>query len=123
MIKNKFFKDKSLNFISFSEKYIEYLGTYILPFIALQTNDIFDTAAFILMFLTLGYIYVKTNLIYTNPTLSFFKFDIIKIVTEDNLEYDCLTKDNIEIGNQPTGSKLAKNTYIIKLWTPQNSEH
>ena len=29
MIKNKFFKDKSLNFISFSEKYIEYLSTIL----------------------------------------------------------------------------------------------
>ena len=26
MIKNKFFKDKSINLVSFSEKYIEYLS-------------------------------------------------------------------------------------------------
>ncbi len=118
---NRLFKIAKIN--SQDEKYIEYLGTYILPFIALETKDIFDTTAFALMFLTLGYIYIKTNLIYTNPALTFFKYDLIQITTEDGKTYDCLTKNKFEIGDEPTGKKLSTDTFIIRPWTPQLSKN
>lgn len=118
---NRLFKIAKIE--SQQEKYIEYLGTYILPFIALETKSVFDTIAFALMFLTLGYIYIKTNLIYTNPTLTFFNFNLIKVITEKDKTYDCLTRDNFGIGDEPTGNKLSQDTYIIRKWTAQNSSN
>ena len=114
---NRLFEIKKIS--TQEEKYIEYLGTYILPFIALESKDIFDVIAFVLMFFTLGYIYIKTNLIYTNPTLTFFGFNLFKIVTKSGEEYDCLSKDTFQVGDEPTGNKLAHDTFILKKWTPQ----
>lgn len=47
------------------KEYVTYLGTYILPFVALETKSVFDVIAIVFMFLTIGFIFSKTNLIYT----------------------------------------------------------
>lgn len=102
------------------KEYITYLGTYILPFVALETKTVFDMAAVTFMFLTIGFIFSKTTLIYTNPTLAFFGYDILEIETEDGKTYDCLTKDNFSHKEKPKGIKLGTNTFIISKWTNQH---
>jgi len=99
------------------KEYVTYLGTYILPFIALETKTTMDIIAVTFMFLTIGFIFSKTNLIYTNPTLAFFGYDIYEIETEEGKKYDCITKDKFNIGEKPKGIKLGINTFIISKWT------
>lgn len=99
------------------KEYITYLGTYILPFVALETKTVFDMVAITFMFLTIGFIFSKTTLIYTNPTLAFFGYDIFEIETEEGKTYDCITKDSFTIGDKPRGLKLGENTFIISKWT------
>ena len=96
------------------KEYITYLGTYILPFIGLQASNIFDVMAVVLMFLTIGFIYCKTNLIYTNPTLVLFGFDIFEVETNDGYVYDCISKYAFNVGDKPTGRKIAENTLILE---------
>ena len=90
-----------------------YLGTYILPFIALKTTTIFDVLAVGLMFVTIGLIYSRTKLIYTNPTLIFFGFDIYEITDENGNLYDCISKDKLIEGQKVIGRKLGDNIFII----------
>lgn len=99
------------------KEYISYLGTYILPFVALETKTVFDMIAVTFMFLTIGFIFSKTKLIYTNPTLTFFGYDIFEIETEDGKTYDCITKDSLSTNDKPRGIKLGTNTFIISKWT------
>jgi hypothetical protein len=102
------------------KEYVTYLGTYILPFVSLQSKGVYDMVAILFMFLTIGYIFSKTNLIYTNPTLVFFGYDIYEIETEDGKIYDCISKDKFIIGERPSGIRLGENTYIIKKWKNNN---
>ena len=95
------------------KEYVTYLGTYILPFIALKSNSIFDIIAVALMFITIGIIYSKTKLIFTNPTLIFFGFDIYEVTDENGNTYDCISKNKLQTGDKVTGKKLGDNIFII----------
>jgi hypothetical protein len=95
------------------KEYVTYLGTYILPFVAIETKTIFDVIAIVFMFLTIGFIFSKTNLIYTNPTLAFFGYDIYEVEDTNGNKYDCITKDVFSNGEMPRGIKLADKTFII----------
>jgi hypothetical protein len=98
------------------KEYITYLGTYILPFVALETKTFLDMIAVTFMFLTIGFIFSKTTLIYTNPTLAFFGYDIFEIETEEGKTYDCITKDSFNVDDKPRGIRLGENTFIISKW-------
>ena len=95
------------------KEYVTYLGTYILPFVALDTKTIFDIIAIVFMFLTIGFIFSKTNLIYTNPTLAFFGYDIYEVEDTAGNKYDCISKDSFTVGEKPRGIKLGDKTFII----------
>ena len=98
----------------FRKEYVTYLGTYILPFIGFSSNSVFDIIALILMFITIGLIYIKTDLIFTNPTLSLFGFDLFEVKDENDKNYIALAKDKLEKGDRPKGKKLSHNTLILK---------
>jgi len=115
---NPKFEIKSIE--SQNKEYITYLGTYILPFIALETKTIYDVAAYIILFLTMGMIYVRTNLIYTNPMLLFFKYDLYEVIDTNNNKLVCISKDQFTIGAKPIGIKLGEKTYIITKWKKEN---
>lgn len=115
---NPIFKIKSIK--PQHKEYVTYLGTYILPFVALETKTSFDMIAVTFMFLTIGYIFSKTTLIYTNPTLIFFGFDIYEIETEDGKIYDCITKETFNENDKPRGIKLGDKTFIISKWKNSN---
>ena len=102
------------------KEYITYLGTYILPFVSLETKTFFDMVAVAFMFLTIGFVFSKTNLIYTNPTLAFFGYDIYEI--EDSLgnKYDCITKDALKPHDIMSGLKLGERTFLISIWKKSN---
>jgi hypothetical protein len=102
------------------KEYVTYLGTYILPFIALKTNSIFDIIAVALMFLTIGMIYSRTKLIYTNPILIFFGFDIYEVVDDKGNTHDCISKNKIQVGDPVMGRKLGENIFIIEKWKKAN---
>ncbi len=102
------------------KEYVTYLGTYILPFVALEVNTILDMIAVVFMFLTIGFIFSKTNLIYTNPTLAFFKYDIYEVEDSNGNKYDCITKDIFLPGDRPKGLKLGDKTFIISQWKNKN---
>jgi hypothetical protein len=102
------------------KEYITYLGTYILPFVALETKTPFDMIAVAFMFLTIGFIFSKTNLIYTNPTLAFFGYDIYEIEDSAGNKYDCISKDTFKVEDRPRGIKLGDKTFIISIWKSNN---
>lgn len=98
------------------KEYVTYLGTYILPFVGLKAGSIFEMLAIVFMFITIGYIYSKTKLIYTNPTLILFGYDIYEVEDENGNKYDCISKEVLNPNDLVIGKKLAKNTFIIKKW-------
>lgn len=111
---NPKFKIKSID--DNNKEYVTYLGTYILPFVAIETKGVSDIVAYIFLFLLMGFIFSRTNLIYTNPMLMFFNYDIFDITDENGIKHLCISKEKFKIGDEPIGVKLGEKTFIIQKW-------
>lgn len=62
----------------------DYILVYILPFISIQSNDFKQLTIFLLVFITIGVISVKNDLVYINPVLYLFKYNIYIVKIESN---------------------------------------
>lgn len=111
---NPKFKIKSIN--ENNKEYVTYLGTYILPFVAIETKGVSDVIAYIFLFMLMGFIFSRTNLIYTNPMLMFFNYDIFDITDEDGVKHLCVSKEKFNVGDEPIGVRLGERTFIIQKW-------
>lgn len=81
-------------------EYLSYLATYIIPFLGLKFDSWNNILATTLLFLVIGFIYTKTNLLYANPTLALFGHYLYQVTFEDGDEMTVLCK-----------GKLKKNTF------------
>lgn len=53
---------------------ISYIMTYLIPLLALDINDIYDVIVNVLLFILIGFLYVRLSLIYINPLLALVGF-------------------------------------------------
>lgn len=93
-------------------EHLSYLATYILPFVGLKVDVWQNIASTFALFFVLGHIYIKTNLILTNPTLTFFKYSISKINEEDSKIV--IHKLPLKKGEEMNFIHLTQNIYILK---------
>lgn len=82
-------------------EYLTYLGTYIIPFVGVHFDTINNTIATIILIALIAAIYPKTNLIYANPTVALFNYNIYKVVLEgdDDDEIIIITREIIKKGS------------------------
>lgn len=97
-----------------NDEHLSYLATYILPFVGLNFDSWQNLVSTIALFYVLGHIYIKTNLILTNPTLTFFGFTISKIFDEQNNSKIIIHKPTLLSGKEQNFIHLSKNIYILK---------
>lgn len=103
----------------------EHILVYILPFITVQTNDYKELTIFMLVFVLIGILAVKNDLVYINPILYIMKFNIY-LFKENNNEledailiskYTIVEIKNIYMNNSSEmvarASKLADGVYYI----------
>ena len=98
-----------------NEGHLSYLATYILPFVGLDFNTWQSIVSSIVLFYVLGSIYIRTNLILTNPTLTFLGFLISKIETSEGKNIFLIHKDIIQKKKDYDCIHLINNIYIHKL--------
>lgn len=60
----------------------EYFLAYIIPFIAIDIDETRQLLAYVVLFVFIGILYVKTNLIYVNPTLVILGYNLFRFKTE-----------------------------------------
>lgn len=96
-----------------SEEHLSYLATYILPFVGLSFDSWQTIVASIVLFYVLGVVYIRTNLILTNPTLTFFGFFISNFET-NNKPCFIIHKEKISSGENIDCVHLINNIYIKK---------
>lgn len=70
------------NFENINDMSLEYIITYIFPLLFLNYSSISVLLALGVIFLTIGYIYIRSDLIYMNPILNLFGYNIYKGQTE-----------------------------------------
>lgn len=119
---------KLYNIQKYNPAITEYILVYILPFISTSIFEIKDLITFIIVFLIIGILQVKNDLVYTNPVLYILNYNIytfkkdspdafndsILITTDSILELKrsgVISEDNsINIRTSP----LSQHAYYIK---------
>ena len=102
---------------------LTFLATYIIPLVCFDLD--FHLAAnrnflmLILVLVLIGWIYVKTNIFYTNPTLAILNFKIYRVTTELRKNVIVISKDKLEEKDMILLNKMDNNIffsskYIIK---------
>jgi hypothetical protein len=74
--------------------YLEYLVTYIIPFLNINYSNIKDIFLLFLLLMVVCFMYLKSNLIYVNPMINLFGYNLFKIDDPFQNEYMLLTKQN-----------------------------
>jgi len=57
-----------------NHEHLIFLATYIVPFAGFNINNNRQLAALVLLLVVIGIIFIKTNIFYTNPTLTLLGF-------------------------------------------------
>mgnify|MGYP000889349466 CR=1 FL=1 len=70
---------KVIEIVSKNEQVLSYLVSYLLPFIGFDLNDRNEFISLIIILLTIGILYIKADLIYINPVLMLFGFNIYEV--------------------------------------------
>lgn len=95
-------------------EHLSYLATYILPFVGLRFDTWQDVVATVALFYVLGHIYIKTNLILTNPTLTFFGFNISQVSDENEKLMTVIHKTPLKEQKEMDFIHLNQNIYLLK---------
>ncbi len=95
-------------------EYLSYLATYIIPFIGLKFDSWNNLIATSFLFLVIGFIYTKTNLLYANPTLALFGYYISLATFEDGEERTVISKGKLKRNNSYKYKELGDDLYFIK---------
>ena len=98
-----------------SVEHLSYLATYILPFVGLKFDSWQSILATISLFYVLGHIYIKTNMILTNPTLTFFGYAISTIIDDNDKTKLVIHKKGMIKNKELDFVPLVENIYILKL--------
>lgn len=62
-----------------------YILVYIFPFVVLDYSNFVDWFAFVIFFLVIGIVQVKSNHLYVNPVLALFDYRIYEVDTGDRI--------------------------------------
>lgn len=72
--------------------YMEYLISYIIPFLSFDFNNMFDMIALLFLLLTICTIYINSDLLYVNVVFNVCGYNLFKVNDERDDEYMTLTK-------------------------------
>lgn len=73
----------------------QYFLAYIIPFVAMDIDQTRQLLAYLVLFIFIGILYVKTDLIYVNPTLTILGFNLLRFKTEYE-DAMLITRNNVE---------------------------
>jgi len=104
---------ENLNFES-----LTFLSTYIVPLLCFDLDFNLDEKRNILMFLLvltlIGAIYIKTDLFYTNPTLSLLGYHIYRIDSLNAKKIVVISREKLNEGNWVYPKEISDNVHLVK---------
>lgn len=62
---------------------MSYLVSYLLPFLGVDLSQLNDAISMTILLVVIGIIYVNSHLIYINPVLNLFGFNLFEVETEE----------------------------------------
>lgn len=104
---------------------LTFLATYIIPLVCFDLDfHLGENRNFIMLLLVLfliGWIYVKTNIYYTNPTLAVLNFKIYKVTTNEKGTYIIITKTSLRKGDMIIPNDIGDNIYFASKYDTDES--
>jgi len=86
-------KDLEVNSVKkMNHIYMEYLVTYIIPFLSFDFSNLFDMIALLVLLLTICIIYINSDLLYINIIFNIRGYNLYRVFDEQNNEYMTLSK-------------------------------
>lgn len=97
-----------------SDMFTEYLLVYVFPFVVFDFADLFDVAAFGVLFLTVAAIVIRSNRLYINPVLVFFRYRVYEVETPHD-RHLLLTQQALDgVGDVTVNTaKISGDVYIV----------
>lgn len=104
---------------------LTFLATYIIPLVCFDLDfHLSENRNFIMLLLVLiliGWIYVKTNIFYTNPTLAILNFKIYRVTTENRTNVVVITRRKLEKGNMILPTLISDNIFYATKYETQKT--
>jgi len=91
-----------------------YLGTYILPFIAIPSPDIWDMVTYGVFFVVAGAIYARTSVILINPMLFLAGFRILEFDDSKVSSGFLVTRSDVKVGDKVSASRYSSDVWLAK---------
>lgn len=108
------------NIESISFENLSFLATYIIPLLCFDLdfhlNEGRNALMLVLVLAAIGWIYIKANLYYTNPSLAVLNFKIYKISYKfQGKEKKCivLTRNSIDVGDKLYARIIGEKIYFV----------
>lgn len=91
-------KVKEIENVNFES--VTFLATYIVPLACIDLDKNRNPLMLIVILILIGWIYIKTNLFYTNPTLAIWGYHIYRISSEEKNNIIVITRKEVSIGDE-----------------------
>jgi hypothetical protein len=105
-------KVKEIENVNFES--VTFLATYIVPLACIDLDKDRSPLMLIVILILIGWIYIKTNLFYTNPTLAVWGYHIYKISSEEKKNITIITRKRISLGDQLFLKNIDDKIFIAK---------
>lgn len=102
-----------------SYEHLIFLVTYIIPLVAFDFDNYRYQILFAALIVVIGYMYAKTDMYFSNPSLAILGYSIYRIEAgfrgNDVKSIIVLSKDSIIDGNEVSYIKISDNVYVGKV--------
>ena len=98
-----------------NEVFISYILAHVIPFAFIDYTSTLNFFAFVMLFLAIGVVQVRSNYLYINPVLSLCGFDMYEITDTEGRGQMLLAKMHEDPGSKEftlTAAELSNNVYI-----------
>jgi len=93
---------------------VTFLATYIVPLACIDLDKERSALMLIIILVLIGWIYIKTNLFYTNPTLAVLGYHIYKVTSNTKSNIIIITRKKVFIGDALFLKEIDDKIYLAK---------
>ncbi len=99
-------------------EYLCYVMTYIVPLICMDLSDIRYVIVLVILLIMIGYLFVRANMFYANPSLAFMGYKLYKVDAgrdeKEIIDAIIITRDSLQVGDTIKRISLAEDVYYVE---------
>lgn len=95
-----------------SDQFLEYIIAYIIPFLGFNFDLLSDLIVVSMLFALMGFLYIKNDLVYMNPTMNLMGYSLYRIRSDKKTIMIISKKDINE--DKVRGYEITKNVGVVK---------